>query len=88
MGKIYLDNLLLYYWLNFFGSIILLYAIILLFLVFNTVDIPEVNYFCSCKPLLLIILFFLLAFSLKIGVPGLHSLKIEIFRIPLSDKAV
>lgn len=76
----YLDSLLLYYWVNFFGSILILYSIIYLFKTFNTVDFTQLIFFNNYKSLNLFFFFFFVGLGVKMGVAGLHFLKIEIYK--------
>jgi len=77
----YIDALLLYYWLNFFGSIFILYAIIYLFYNFNTVDFSQLVLFTSYSPQNYFSFFFLfIGFSLKLGAPGFQFFKVELYK--------
>lgn len=54
----YLDSLLIFYWVNFFGTLFLVYSIYILYFYFNTSDFSELKYFLNYKKQLNIFLFF------------------------------
>lgn len=74
----YFDNLLLYFWVNFFGSVIFVVFIIFVFFKFTTVDFISLTGYS--KNLQNIFYIFLLGFSLKIGMPGFHFFKMELYK--------
>ena len=77
----YLDSLLMYYWLNFFGSFLLMYSIISLFLEFNTTNFLELNIFFNYNDKIKTSqFFFFIGFNLKLGLPGFHFFKAEIYK--------
>lgn len=75
LKNFYLDSFLLYYWLNFLSSVILLYFIISIFYLYNTSNFLELNYLPKKN-----IFIFILGFSLKLGIAGFHFLKVEIYK--------
>ena len=76
----YIDSLLLYYWVNFFGSIIIIYSISLLFFRFSSTNFIELILFSNYTTTSLPLYLFLLGFSIKMGVPGFHFLKAEVYK--------
>jgi len=77
----YIDAILLYYWLNFFGSIFILYGIICLFYNFNTVDYIQLSFFSTYSLESYFSFFFILiGFNLKLGAPGFQFFKVELYK--------
>ena len=75
LKNFYLDSFLLYYWLNFLASIILLYFITITLYTYNTLNFGELNFFPNKNYFI-----FILGFSLKLGIAGFHFLKVEIYK--------
>lgn len=76
-----LDSFLLYYWLNFLGSILLLYSVLCLLKEFNTLSFFELSLLAACnKGMILFCFFFFLGLIIKIGATGFHFLKVEIYK--------
>ena len=80
INNFYFDGLLLYYWSNFFGSFLILYSVIFLFYICNTTNFYELLYFSNNTRLIFFYYIWFVGFSLKLGLPGLHFFKLEIYK--------
>ena len=88
--KFYLNMLFFQYWVTFFSSVLLLYAIINFFLLFGTSEWLllnylinnnfNINYFTNWFFFFILLFTFLMGFLLKIGFSPLHLFKIEVYK--------
>ena len=77
-------NLISYYlWLSFFTLIFFVISIVLLSFIYGTLDYREINYFYIVN---YIFYFIFISLSLKLGVPGFHFFKLELYKyLPINN---
>jgi hypothetical protein len=80
VSNFYIDSIILYYWANFFGSIIIIYSIFMIYLQHNTVNFKQLQYFSKQPSNTTSMYILVLGLAIKMGLPGLHMFKVEVYK--------